>query len=87
MSDQPIVDDHVAFARALVALCREHGVGSIHVAHFDLTASTRFFGEGQYNPTRVSMSWSEGRHGDKNRIALRAEASVNLPESTGDGDA
>ena len=84
MSEEPIIDRHVAFARALVSLCREHGVDTISVNHFTLASSRLFFDAEQYNSTRVALSWSEGRHGDKGQISLRAEASINITEKAGD---
>ena len=84
MSEQdkgaPVVDEHEAFARDLVALCRKHGCGWI-TATFTLSGSRRFF-EKTGNDTRVSVGWSEGRHGDRGQIQLRAEASVNITEDS-----
>lgn len=84
MSEEPIIDRHVAFARALVSLCREHGVGTIVVDHFTLTASKLFFDAEQYNSTRVAVSWTQGRHGDEGRISLRAQAGISINERAED---
>lgn len=74
----PITDPHAAFARAIVALCREHGCDNIQ-ATFRL-ASSRTFRLGKDDYTSVRMWWSEGRHGVQNPIGLRAEASVGITE-------
>lgn len=75
---KPITDPHVAFARAMVALCREHGCGRFQ-ASFSL-ASSRFFREGLSDHTQVQMDWTEGRHGVDDRIGLRAESRVGVSE-------
>ena len=63
---EPVEQRHVDFARALVAVAREHGVRSL---------KAQFYGGGMGQPwTEVSMQWSEGRHSDRSRISLRAEA-------------
>lgn len=65
---EPIEPRHIAFARALVALAREHGMRN-------LTAD--YYGGGFSDGlrwTKIHMSWSEGRHGDRSQITLRAEA-------------
>lgn len=78
MSEKPINDEHVAFARALVALAREHGANNLEVK-FQLTGGRRFF-EQQSNYTGLRFNWSEGRHGVPSRFALYAEAYISLPE-------
>lgn len=76
----PVKDPHVAFARAVVALAREHGVGMVDI-HFHL-ASSRFFRERErYDHTRIRAQWAEGRHGDGGRITLQAEATLGVPET------
>lgn len=78
MAEQPIIDEHEAFARELVSLARKHGCDTI-TATFSLSGSRRFF-ENTSNRTRVSLGWCEGRHGAPGRISLRAEAEITLDE-------
>lgn len=77
---EPIEQRHVDFARALVALAREHGVRN-------LTAD--YYGGGPLDNerwTKVHMSWALGRHGDRSRISLRAEAIHHCTEIDGKDD-
>jgi hypothetical protein len=77
---EPIEPRHIAFAQALVALAREHGMRN-------LTAD--FYGGGLLNNerwTKVHISWAVGRHGDQSQISLRAEAIHHCAETTGEGD-
>ncbi|MGE8135690.1 hypothetical protein ACQKO5_18955 [Novosphingobium subterraneum] len=69
---QPIKDYHVAFARAVVALARDHGVGSVKM-QFRRASSLAFTNE-QWDATEVSLVWHEGRHGDKAPLELKLEA-------------
>lgn len=75
---QPINDPHVAFARALVALARQHSVGNLQV-EFSITSSSAFR-EGRWNGTRVKFHWSEGRHGSSSSFLLSAEAHISVTE-------
>lgn len=83
MSDNeaPVRDRHVEFARAVVALAREHGVGKVS-ANFSLTGS-RFFHAGKADYTEVRMTWNEGRHGSVGQIHLQAQASLGVDEKEG----
>lgn len=69
---QPIEPRHEAFARAMVAVAREHGFRDL---------KCDFYGgkEGEMW-TRVSMAWHEGRHGSQERISMRAEAIHHITE-------
>lgn len=75
---EPITDEHTVFARELVALARKHGADLVQV-DFRLTGGRRMFEE-QYDPTRVSFSWHEGRHGEPAQFTLRAEAEIYVDE-------
>jgi len=75
---QPISEEHRAFARAVVALAREHGARSL-VVDFNLCSSTRFRQQTD-DWTRVKLTWAEERHGSKGRISLHAEANDSFPE-------
>lgn len=70
-------EPHIAFAQALVQLARDHGVshfdGSFRL-NYERNDRTRW-GDG---PVRIT--WTEGRHGDDNKIALRAESFASVPE-------
>lgn len=79
MSDeQPVNDEHIAFARAVVALARKHGANRLKV-EFNLSGDRRFF-EDRCNWQTVTFDWSEGRHGDQANIGLRAEARIGVSE-------
>lgn len=73
----PVRDEHVAFARALVALAREHGIGLFDATFARDSSSIR---DDDWNPARVTMTWREGRHGTAGRIGLRAEANHSVTE-------
>lgn len=77
-SPKPISEAHRAFARALVALAREHGASKL-VVDFALSSSSRFRA-GTQDWTSVKMAWGEERHGSAGRISLHAEAHDSFPE-------
>jgi hypothetical protein len=74
----PIGDEHVAFARAMVALAREHGVDRLDATFSRM--SSRLFREGTWNSARITIGWSEGRHGHTSTIGMRAESSIAVAE-------
>lgn len=78
---QPISDRHITFARALVALAREHGANSLEVK-FSLTGTTLWppGSDCGWDDVRVTFQWSEGRHGSLSRFALRAESFISILE-------
>lgn len=81
MSDdnpKPISDEHKAFARALVALAREHGSSMLKV-EFRLSSSKRFRADTS-DWTVVHLGWAEGRHGVDSTLSLRAEAHETIRE-------
>lgn len=88
-----ITDRHIAFARAMVALAREHGMNNLNLtfnqshgarhAHF---AGIAGLSSGPDQFQQVQMFWSEGRHGDTNRIQFKTQGSMDVPErAAGDG--
>lgn len=80
MSEEPIRAAHARFARALVALAREHGVGSLEV-RFQRDASSLFRGQpDEWSAEAVTVRWKEGRHGAENRITLQAVADSAITE-------
>lgn len=70
-----IEDAHRTFARALVALAREHGMDS-------LTANYRlaFPRDPPWNSDEVSLRWGAGRHGVRDRIHLESVERDHLDE-------
>ena len=71
-----ITDHDIAFAQAVVALARQHGMTGISMEfrqNFDLAQVT-----GCYCGKRIT--WSEGRHGDSSDIKFRTEAEASFPE-------
>jgi hypothetical protein len=75
---EPIKDGHKVFAAELVALARKHGANYLEVK-FRLTGGRRMF-EDQYDPTNVRFTWCEGRHGERSRYGLYAEAHISVEE-------
>ena len=76
MTDPKPGPAHAAFARALVETCRRHGMDSLNATYcggFKTPAKDEFRGE-------VRITWSEGRHGDPGRIAVRFEGTMSFPE-------
>ncbi len=71
--------EHVDFARALVALAREHKVGSLEVTFRD-SVSTIHSVPDFWRWKQMRMTWSEGRHGDSSRITLKHEAETQVDE-------
>lgn len=71
---QPIKDYHIAFARAVVALAREHGVGDVRMQFRRASSAVMRRDIDQWDATEVSLVWHEGRHGDKAPLELKLEA-------------
>lgn len=71
---QPIKDYHVDFARAVIALARQHGVGDVRMQFRRASSSIMRHDMGQWDSTDVSLTWHEGRHGDKAPLELKLEA-------------
>jgi hypothetical protein len=71
-----ITDYHRAFARAVVALAREHQMTALN-----MTFRTAFsHPAGDHFGEEIRMAWSEGRHGDTNNISLECRAHEGIPE-------
>ena len=73
-----VTDHDVNFARAVVALAREHGMNGITMEfrqNFDLSQTT-----GCYCGKRIT--WLEGRHGDVSSIKFRTEAEAVFAEKS-----
>ncbi|MGB0410174.1 MAG: hypothetical protein ACPGFA_01190 [Pikeienuella sp.] len=71
-----ITDAHAAFARAVVALAREHQMDRISLefeANFDPQREAEFHSWG-----KVSMYWREPREGE-DTFQLKAEQRANFP--------
>ncbi len=74
-----IIDKHKEFARAVVALAREHGANHLSV-EFDFSSSKCFRGCPDIRRSKMHFSWNEGRHGAKQEITLNAHETVHLRE-------
>lgn len=80
--EQPVEDRHVTFARALIALAREHGADDLEV-RFSLTGG-KLWPPGKdtgWSDARVRFQWNEGRHGSPSRAGLYAESFVSIKET------
>ena len=76
----PLNDRHVAFAKALIGLCREHGANHVSV-RFQLTGSKLWSpGEERWSDANVAFDWAEGRYGAKARALLKAETHLSIEE-------
>lgn len=65
-----ITDTHRAFARAVVALARQHGMEYVNL-RFRLGFSHL---ERTIEAPLISASWTAGRHGDSANIVMQTEA-------------
>lgn len=70
-------DAHKAFAIAIVALARQHKMD--HLSFTFRTSHTLNYNAAEYTGL-VTGSWAEGRHGAKNRIALRFDGGMSFSE-------
>lgn len=71
-----VTDQDVVFARAVVALARQHGMTGITLEFrhdFDLSLETRAH-------ERKRLQWSTGRHGDMSEIKFSVEATASFAE-------
>lgn len=82
---QPIKHYHVSFARAVVALARQHGVGDVTMTFRRASSKIMRSEEYHWDATEVTMKWHEGRHGDVARVELhlQAEAKASFLEIEG----
>lgn len=74
-----ITEKDTAFAKALVALAREHNVHGLH-ADWNLNSSHNFLNGDSIHYSQVSLVWGEGRHGAKTRFSISATETVNMEE-------
>lgn len=72
-----VTDEHRAFARAVVALARQHAMTGIDLR---FRCSHPLPGMAPRCWEQVEMQWSEGRHGDAGQIIMRTEAREDIPE-------
>lgn len=76
-----IEDAHRNFARALVALAREHGMDSLSVTYrlgFPRRSEGPFV---PWNSDQVQLSWAAGRHGIAAPISLQSVERDRLDET------
>ena len=83
-----IGDDHMAFARALVALARQHNMTDINIS---FRRGFTHYGRPEPAPipdrlwdSTIHASWSLGRHGAAGEIILKSERVDRLTEETPD---
>lgn len=74
-----ITDRHREFAKAVVALAREHKMNNLRM-DFQVAYTMEELPHQTYE--QVSMNWTSGRHGDKGQIHLETKAVENISEST-----
>lgn len=83
MSKSLPAEKHAAFARAVVALAREHQMDALTVSFRANFQSLFPVGQppSEVYSGQVQMSWSEGRHGSQNEIRLRFEGGITINET------
>lgn len=67
--------EHKDFAKAVISLARQHKVGSV-VLKFRFS-----FCVGDASHEEVTVSWAEGRHGDKGTISISATCHETISEN------
>lgn len=73
-----INDRHLAFARAVVALAREHAMDGLKLEFHE---TFRFNDQpADFNHENISMHWHSGRHGSESQIQLECRASAKIEE-------
>lgn len=75
-----IQPEHRAFARAVVALAREHKMTDIQLA---FRCSLRSAAGSQLLPWSyevIKATWCEGRHGEESNIAMETRATEGVTE-------
>ncbi len=75
MGDIP--DSHMAFARALIALAREHGMDNLKV-EFDHSGARDW--QLPWRDSKTHFRWEQGRHEAKTSIFMSREESVKFEE-------
>lgn len=84
---KPIKDYHVAFARAVVALAREHGVDQVTMEFRRGWSTTHNIEAAErWDSNIVCLHWHAGRHGAPAPVELKLEAraSAVVPEKEGE---
>lgn len=71
-----VTPEHEAFARAVVALAREHGMTGLRLSF--RRSSTLMLAVGPFE--EVTMTWSEGRHGVSTSITLETRGAHTISE-------
>ncbi len=74
-----ITEKDTDFAKALVALAREHNVHGM-TASWNLNSSQNFLSGGRIHYSQVDLVWAEGRHGVKTRYSISAKETVDMEE-------
>lgn len=74
-----ITEKHKEFARAVVALAREHGANHLNV-EFDFCSSKLFATDDETRHQKMNFIWQEGRHGASERITVNASEMVYMRE-------
>ena len=69
-----VTEEHRDFARAVVALAREHKMSSLQMTF----RCSYTFSSGPWE--QIRMQWSEGRHGVESQIELRTESIDRISE-------
>ncbi len=73
-----ITDTHRAFARAVVALAREHDMDHVAI-RFSLGFDHP---ERKFENSIISANWTAGRHGDSANIVMQTEAHAVIKETS-----
>lgn len=71
-----VTEQDVVFARAVIALAREHGMTGVSLEfrhNFDLSLTT-------CSHERKRVQWSAGRHGDTSEIRFSVDAEASFAE-------
>lgn len=69
---------HRAFARAVVALARQHGMNNLNMTFRESSSAMELPADRSWEEVRAQ--WSEGRHGIKSNIELFTQARDTIGE-------